>query len=64
MCNYTQHKYHCGHTRKIASWWCPLYEKTHRRCPPCVTWFENHANQTCGDCKPRTEVAWESMINR
>ncbi|KAI3530812.1 hypothetical protein CABS01_16777 [Colletotrichum abscissum] len=64
MCNYTEREFHCGHVRWIVSKWCPLYTRTHRRCPPCVTFFEYAGDQKCGDCKRPTEVVWESMINR
>ncbi|KAK1470840.1 hypothetical protein CCUS01_00958 [Colletotrichum cuscutae] len=48
MCNYTQREFHCGHVRWIVSRWCPVYTRTQRRCPPCVTHFEYRGDEVCG----------------
>ncbi|KAK1713386.1 uncharacterized protein BDZ83DRAFT_589328 [Colletotrichum acutatum] len=64
MCNYTKRELHCGHVRYIVSEWCVVYSSTHRPCPPLVTFHEVRGDGICGDCKPSTPVAWESMINR
>ncbi|KAK3934099.1 hypothetical protein QBC46DRAFT_274461, partial [Diplogelasinospora grovesii] len=57
-------KYSCGHFRWVASEWCREYCTTHKRCEPNVTHFEHRDEEVCGDCKPTSYPAWESMIKR
>ncbi|KAK4119944.1 hypothetical protein N657DRAFT_580798 [Parathielavia appendiculata] len=64
MCDYIQREYSCGHFRWIASKWCRDYTTTHKRCQPNIAYFEDKAEELCGECMPREDCPWEYMIKR
>ncbi|KAM7188393.1 hypothetical protein V8F20_010591 [Naviculisporaceae sp. PSN 640] len=67
MCDFTLREYGCDpeHKRYIASRWCEEYSRTHKRCNPLrVCRREDWRHEVCGDCKERSPVDWEFMIQR